>query len=684
MLKKIVSFFYILVVLTMAVITVVEKYKGTEYVSANMYGSWWFTLLWTILVVTAIVYIIKRKMRHWNTILIHLSFVVILAGAFLTHVSSYKGYIHLRIGETTNTHLPFNLRLDGFKIKYHDGTNAAADYLSNVTVIDGKKKIKDVVSMNNILNYSNVRLYQSAYDEDGQGCTFIVNSDPWGIPVTYVGYAMLFFSLVFMLVDPKGSFRRLLKHPLLQKGALVFLLMFSFGSIKASTTTVLPKDVANHFCEMFVLHNDRVCQMQTYAYDFTKKLSGKRSYKGCTPEQILTGFMFWGDQWAAEKIIKVKGAELCERMHFDSYVSVNDLFTTKGYVLQQLVEEYYQQNNHDALHEQAARLDDKMQLIAELQTGKALNMMSKELYNNLYKCAVSGKNNELLKIVDTTLSMQQKKMAASLPTPTQIKAERIYNKIPFATILFMVNLTLGFLSLIIFIRRWRFNPSFLLISSFLVLSFSIALRWIISGNIPLSNGYESMISVAWFALLITIIGTFAWRNLSVLIATFGFLLSGFFLLVSHINQMDPAIGHIMPVLNSPLLSIHVSVIMMSYALLALTFICGILGICMKSQIEMLQVLSRVFLYPAITTMGLGIFIGAIWANISWGTYWSWDPKETWALITFMIYAVVLHTSSFPVFRKPLTYHLFMIFAFLSIVMTYFGVNYILGGMHSYA
>ena len=102
------------------------------------------------------------------------------------------------------------------------------------------------------------------------------------------------------------------------------------------------------------------------------------------------------------------------------------------------------------------------------------------------------------------------------------------------------------------------------------------------------------------------------------------------------------------------------------------------------QVESLQVLSRLFLYPAVTTMGLGIFIGAIWANISWGTYWSWDPKETWALITFMIYAVVLHTQSLPALSKPGAYHLYMIIAFLSIIMTYFGVNYVLGGMHSYA
>ena len=277
----------------------------------------------------------------------------------------------------------------------------------------------------------------------------------------------------------------------------------------------------------------------------------------------------------------------------------------------------------------------------------------------------------------------------SLPSAAQYKAERIINAFPFATILFMVNLTLGFIALFHTIYRMtrkrevkllNYLLPALLIVSFLTLTFGMALRWVVSGNVPMSNGYETMLTVAWFVMLISMALQFKVR----MVMVFGFLLSGFFLLVSHINQMDPAIGQMMPVLNSPLLSVHVSVIMMSYALLSLTFICGLMGICMRSHAEELQALSRVFLYPALTTMGLGIFIGAIWANVSWGNYWSWDSKETWALITFMIYAVVVHTQTLPAFRKPLAYHVYLTFAFLSIVMTYFGVNYFLNGMHSYA
>ena len=207
----------------------------------------------------------------------------------------------------------------------------------------------------------------------------------------------------------------------------------------------------------------------------------------------------------------------------------------------------------------------------------------------------------------------------------------------------------------------------------------------------MSNGYETMLFMAWIIMLVTLLMC---RRFPIMLV-FGFLMSGFFLLVSHISQMDPQITHLMPVLSSPLLTIHVSIIMMAFALLSLTFIIGCWELGARCCSKLFKSspywgdmrgasLSQLFLYPAMTCLGLGIFIGAIWANISWGTYWSWDPKETWALITFMVYAVALHNRSFKWLNTPLGYHLYMVLAFLTILMTYFGVNYFLGGMHSYA
>lgn len=754
MVKKIIFILYILVLVCMAAATIVEKSQGTDYAHAHYYGAWWFILIWAVLAALGAFYIIKRKVKCASTLALHLSFIIILLGALLTHVSAKRGMIHLRIGQPTDTYmaqdeeqgmkeekLPFSLCLQKFEAKMHDGTNAVADYSSKFTVIDGDDKSEGEVSMNNIYSHRSYRLYQSSYDEDGKGSVLAINADPYGIPVTYTGYALLFISLVWMLFDPKGGYRRLLKSPLLKKGALITALILSMGNIQTlhaeSATSnlqnaVLPKETAEKFGELHILYNDRICPVQTFALDFCKKIYGARSYQGLTAEQVLSGWVFYGNTWANEPFIKIKSGEMKTAMNLPDYASLNTFFNREmgGYTIGQYVQEYYN-GQQDKFHQQAADIDGKIQIIMELREGISLKVLPYTFTKNVKATkdhpfikagtttwfspvdklpqAVEQQHALYIKNVFSLLNgdvkagnisrvneffvkmkkYQEVSSGNSLPTATQYKAERINNAFPFATILFMANLTLGFIALFYTIYRMTKKREIkalnialpiLLGVSFLALTFGLALRWIISGNIPMSNGYESMLTVAWFVMLISILMQLRIR----IVMVFGFLISGFFLLVSHINQMDPAIGQMMPVLNSPLLSIHVSIIMMSYALLSLTFICGIMGICLRSHGKELQALSRLFLYPALTTMGFGIFIGAIWANVSWGNYWSWDSKETWALITFMIYAVVVHTQSLPVFRKPLVYHIYITLAFLSIAMTYFGVNYFLTGMHSYA
>ena len=754
MVKKIIFILYILVLVCMAAATIVEKSQGTDYAHAHYYGAWWFILIWAVLAALGAFYIIKRKVKCASTLALHLSFIIILAGALLTHISAKRGMIHLRIGQPTDTYmaqdeeqgmkeekLPFSLCLQKFEAKMHDGTNAVADYSSKFTVIDGDDKSEGEVSMNNIYSHRSYRLYQSSYDEDGKGSVLAINADPYGIPVTYTGYALLFISLVWMLFDPKGGYRKLLKSPLLKKGALITALILSMSNIQtlhAESATgnlqnaVLPKETAEKFGELHILYNDRICPVQTFALDFCKKIYGARSYQGLTAEQVLSGWVFYGNTWANEPFIKIKSGEMKTAMNLPDYASLNTFFNREmgGYTIGQYVQEYYN-GQQDKFHQQAADIDGKIQIIMELREGISLKVLPytftknvkatkdhpfikagtttwfspvdklpqaveqqhalyiKNVFSLLNGDVRAGNTSRVNEFFVKMKKYQEVSSGNSLPTATQYKAERINNAFPFATILFMANLTLGFIALFYTIYRMTKKREIkalnialpiLLGVSFLALTFGLALRWIISGNIPMSNGYESMLTVAWFVMLISILMQLRIR----IVMVFGFLISGFFLLVSHINQMDPAIGQMMPVLNSPLLSIHVSIIMMSYALLSLTFICGIMGISLRSHGEELQALSRIFLYPALTTMGFGIFIGAIWANVSWGNYWSWDSKETWALITFMIYAVVVHTQSLPVFRKPLVYHIYITLAFLSIAMTYFGVNYFLTGMHSYA
>ena len=738
MLKNILFCLYVVVVVVMAIATFVEHTTGQR-----LYEAWWFAALWALLTGVAVVYLLRRRVRKPSAVALHMSFVIILLGALLTHLTSRQGIIHLRTGEQTTRYmdaggqlhlLPFALRLDSFVVVYHDGTTAAADYESYLTISDDEGDRTEVVSMNNICSHQGVRLYQSSYDSDAQGSVLAMNRDPWGIPVTYFGYALLFVSLVWVLIDPRGQYRQALRSPLLKKGALLVAMLFTLegGNRLQAAPQVLPEATAEKFGQLHILYNNRICPVETYALDFTKKLYGKRHYGEYTAQQVLTGFIFFGDEWSQEPIVRIKGGELKDALQLPSYATVNSFFRpVTGYVLGSYVEEYYQGGQHDGFHKQAAKIDDQLMLVMDLRYGKPLKMFPYTTHNTtrwyaptetidptampadhsqfisdifvlLNEEVQAGNYQKVDEYLDALLRYQQKNGGQSLPSDTVRRAEHAYNAVPFATILFMLNLTMGFLTLGLFLwrlsqsdaqrsrssRAWRiaYRMSLaVMVLSFLTLTWCEALRWVISGNVPMSNGYETMLLMAWFIILITLV---LHRRFPILL-TFGFLLSGFFLLVSHISQMDPQIGRLMPVLRSPLLSLHVSIIMMSFALLSLTFISGLTALVLRAMkrtepLEPLAMLSRVFLYPALTTLGMGIFIGALWANVSWGNYWSWDPKEVWALITFMVYAVAVHGTSIPAFRRPLFYHVYVTLAFLAILMTYFGVNYFLGGMHSYA
>lgn len=654
-LKKTLFALYVLVIVCMAAATVVEKYSGTDFVRSNVYGAWWFSLLWAVLTAAGIVYFLRHRCKSWSGIALHLSFVVILAGAFVTHVSSERGTVHLRQGAYISTcvmydrhnqphdvQMPFQMRLDRFDVQYHEGTDAAEDYVSQFTIIDHGKQYSGKVSMNRIFRYGAMRFYQSSYDNDMLGASVSFNSDPIGIPLTYTGYALLFFSLVYMLFDPHGAYRKLLRLSHLKKG-LMMALLFALGS-SSGEAHVLPKESADRFGRLMVLHNSRICPLQTLAIDFTKNLYGKASYNGYTPEQVLTGWMFYADDWMQEPMLRLKGAEMRDRLQLPEYVPVSQFFNSAmgGYTLGPYVQEYYG-GNHDAFHSQVAAIDNKIQLIMELRSGSLLklfpytnkgkttwfaptddlpNAMDREhqqfvrsICLLLGDCALASDYTQMDAVVGKMLKYQQKNGGASMPSDRRVAAERIYNRIPFATILFMLCLAMGIISFLYAVIRMCRED----------------------------NGANN-------------VGTDA----------------------------DP-------VLNSPLLSVHVSIIMMGFAMLSFTFISGLTALLLRlvsrtaqPKMVQLQQLSLVFLYPALAALGIGIFIGAIWANVSWGEYWGWDSKEVWALITFMIYAIPLHARSVAQLRRPTAFHLFMTLAFMTLVMTYFGVNYFLGGMHSYA
>ena len=216
-------------------------------------------------------------------------------------------------------------------------------------------------------------------------------------------------------------------------------------------------------------------------------------------------------------------------------------------------------------------------------------------------------------------------------------------------------------------------------SAFMVL---LCLLWYGRGVFPATNGAEALmllaLSVALLAVALGRKGQFALLRRALLVV------AGVFFVIA-VCSLDGG-GEVQPILRTPLLGVHVITIIIAYALLACAAVNAVIALCIKdSRRRVTQaLLGRLLLYPATMLLATGIFIGAVWANLSWGRYWGWDPKEVWALVTLLVCSVVFHTRSLPFMAKPVTFHIFCIVAFVAVLFTYFGVNYLLGGLHSYA
>ena len=300
--------------------------------------------------------------------------------------------------------------------------------------------------------------------------------------------------------------------------------------------------------------------------------------------------------------------------------------------------------------------------------------------------------NKAIDLIRKIRKYQETQLGTFTPSKTRITAERIYNHLNFNRPLAMALMTIGILLYVITIisnktPRWSW---FTLTPTAIYLLFAVILRGYIAGHFPLSNGFETMQFLAFIASLMPFITLLFKRkntnnNSSFLIPNSS-LICGIALMVATMSELNPRITLLMPVLQSPLLSIHVMVIMISYTLFALITLNAIVNLIKIKTNSQLSILNSQFstLTFALFLLTAGIFIGAIWANVSWGRYWGWDPKEVWALITMLIYSLPLHRASLKIFQNPRFLNWYYIFAFLSVVITYFGVNFILGGMHSYA
>lgn len=730
-----------LLVLTVLVLTTasfVEKVVDTETAHHWFYGSLPFIVLWLLLAIVALVAMLGawNMMRRPALLLFHCSFAFILLGAGLTHFFGTQGDMYLYRGQPVSSFttsdgkrepLPFTVRLRKFEIVYFPGTQSPMDFVSRVSFDgDGEQQ----VSMNHIAQNQHYRFYQSGYDLEREGVHLSVAHDPWGIFVTYIGYALLLCGILALLLHPKEGFRHAWRNVMKYSNSwmivLALLLSLPLRANDKSLPKTLPTAQAERFGNLYVYHNGRICPMQTLARDFTTKLYGHDRYKGYSAVQVLVGWMLYPTDWVNQSMIKVSGHKVREALDAKgTYVSWRDYMDdTNQFKLTSLVDELNRGvlKGNEANDVSAAY--EKYNIIASLMSGSAVRMFPistngtlnwvaqgdrlpetlphdewlfiKRSTDYIMELALTNDYAGLDEVLDKIRLYQQKKGGAYLPSATRFRAEQLYNSLQFSLPLAVFLVLLGVVYYVLVVRSWLNNHSmsplvrhcgrWLLFLATVFLSTVIVLRGYSGGYIPLSNGYETMQFMAFCVLLIALL---LCRRLS-LFMPFGFLMGGLALMVSMMGENNPQITTLMPVLASPLLSFHVAIIMFAYSLLAFLFFNGITALVLWHSengvrlADRLSDLSRLILYPAVFLLALGIFIGAVWANVSWGRYWGWDPKETWALIAMMVYAVSFHRASLPAFRRSIFFHLYLVLAFLTVLMTYFGVNFLLGGLHSYA
>ena len=288
------------------------------------------------------------------------------------------------------------------------------------------------------------------------------------------------------------------------------------------------------------------------------------------------------------------------------------------------------------------------------------------------------------------------------PSENKIAAEIFYNQynvfeklMPYYLLMGILLLVLSFVQILA--PRFKLGlitkgATGLLIIFFVLHSVGLLTRWYISGHAPWSNGYESMIYIAWA----TVLAGFIFSRQSVITLAATGILAGIILFVAHLNWMDPQVTNLVPVLKSYWLSIHVSMITASYGFLALGALLGFIVLLLfamrtkgnekRINLAILEIntINEMGLIVGLVLLTVGNFLGGVWANESWGRYWGWDPKETWALVSILLYAVVIHLRFIKALYTPFNYAVVSLLTFSSIIMTYFGVNYYLAGMHSYA
>jgi cytochrome c-type biogenesis protein CcsB len=641
--------------------------------------------------------------------------------------------------------LPFEIYLNDFEIDRYPGSNSPSSFSSHVTVKKNGDEHPYHIYMNNILKMDGYRFFQSSYDQDEKGTVLSVNRDSWGTGITYVGYFILVVGLILSLMN-KYSFLRSTRVSALALTLFITLGFVSGTGTNAfaqehshvAVVESVDKQHAESFGELLVQDKQgRTKPLNTLAFDIVHKISRKGTVQGLTPAQFFLEMHVDPQAMMHIPFIKVGNDALQEILGIESsYASYADIVKPgKGYAFSGMVEKVYAKSpaERDKTDKELIKVDERINICYGIfserylavfpsqQEGNHQWLTPSEAYKKVTnsadsaflhdvfpiymqeveKAKQSGNYEAASEILQGIETYQRNNAQYQIPSPFDVAVEQTYYKLDVFKKLFPFYATVGFLFLILLIAaviqgRTVHKNVIRIFGSLVFLGFifhtlALAARWYISGHAPMSNGYESMIFVSW----VTILAGFIFNKYSPFALSATAILGGFTLMVANLSFMDPQITNLVPVLKSYWLTLHVSVITGSYGFLGLGAILGIINqilfIVKKEQnrqriietIEKLTVINHKALTFGLILLTIGTFLGAVWANESWGRYWGWDPKETWSLITIFVYTIVTHGRLVSGMRGIFIFNVMAVYAFFSVLMTYFGVNYYLSGMHSY-
>ena len=652
--------------------------------------------------------------------------------------------------------IPFSIILNDFIAEKYPGTeNSYSSFRSKVTV-ESESTFDYDIYMNNILNHKGYRFFQASFDPDEKGTILSVNKDFWGTFITYTGYLLLFFSMsgIFFIGNTrfKSLSRQLNKKTLT---VLFFMTALTANAqndnyldkTKFIDSVILADSYSEEHAKKFgkIIIQDsggRMKPANTFSSELLRKVSRSDNYNGLNSDQVLLSIMDNPSLWFNAPLVYLKPGQKGDTIRKVIGVSKDlkkaplvSFFDELGnYKLAPNLEKAYLSVIPTQIEKDFIQVDRRVNLLYSALEGKIMRVFPvPEDVNNkwvsfpeidefnfsgadslyvknvlpLYfqTLKLSRESNDYIQseeLLESISGFQRKFGEDVIPSSNKINAEITYNRVDIFNRLYRYYLLSGLGLLIILIFQIFYDNKlnsllvkglkYIIYTLFFLNTLGLISRWYISGHAPWSDAYESMIYVAWSAVIFGII--FGRKsNFTLASATF---VSSIILSIAHMNWLDPSIANLQPVLDSYWLMIHVAVIVGSYGPFTIGMILGVVALFltilsnkknrkkMSEKLEELTIVNELSLTIGLIMLTIGNFLGGMWANESWGRYWGWDPKETWALISIIVYAAVLHLRIVPTLKGKWLFNLMSIIAFASIMMTYFGVNFYLTGLHSYA